>query len=410
MDSVEGHEPPPKAREKISLREAGFRISAWAMVSILVLLSPANLVILGWFTEAYQDTSASSEVSHRLHEVVFGIFFTIALVGAIAQITSSTRHLAGMLQLTVTLLALSVMVTVTVRRDYSLLLFLIPLAGMLFFGRTPEVGKDRRLRWWALTLTALATPALLTDIVGHVNRAQTGAQNHTTHWSVIAGFGVVLLLLGLIVTIGFNGYRLVGWSLAGASIGYGVASLAYPFDASSHRTAYSIAFIVWGFAWSLGIRLEKPREKRPGRRRASGVAARVVAFPILLGLALILPTLDTPANVPHRPDPNQPQLIAAEVDRTTCLSCHVTGSNGAPTLPLGHEPDRTCGDDGELCWGGRTDCAGCHSIDPDLGGPEGRLSVTAPLDSLHLAQATPSGGKALGRDEISTLQMLGAAP
>ncbi len=67
--------------------------------------------------------------------------------------------------------------------------------------------------------------------------------------------------------------------------------------------------------------------------------------------------------------PNVPHGLAdgyGAATRQTCLDCHATGAEGATPIP--HSP-RTCGEDGEECWGGRTDCLGCHRYDPALGGP-----------------------------------------
>jgi hypothetical protein len=376
------------------------------MTLVLLLLSPAQLVFLGWVTDAYRDTTASSEVSHRLHEVVFGVFFTLALVGAIAQLVTKHRNLAGLIQLAVTVLMLLIMVTVTVRVDLSLFLYLLPLLGMLaFHGTVRPLHEGRRFQPWAAGLTFVALTAFLAEITGHIARAQSGAQNHTTHWSVMAAFSAVLLILGLVVTLGIRGYRLVAWSLAGASMIYGTASLAFPYDASSHRFAYSIVLIVWGLAWATGVLIHKPIASPRTRRRFVRWVLAVLAIPFVIGVPAVIPFLDTPANVPHRPDPNQPDLMAVDADRATCLSCHAAGVAGAPQPPPDHSLNRTC--DGS-CWGGRTDCAGCHSIDPALGGAVERIEVSGATDSLYAALGFPHNGQALSTGSLSLLAAVGS--
>lgn len=398
---------PKVDRSSRPLQEVGFRLSTWAMIIILLLLSPAQLVFLGWVTDAYRDTTASSEVSHRLHEVVFGVFFSLALVGAISQIATKRRNLAGMIQLAFSVLTLMVMVTVTVRLDFSLLLYLLPLLAMLVFhGPIQPWREGRAFHLWAAILTLVALPAFVAEISGHIARAHSSAQNHTTHWSVMAAFSGVLLLMGLVVTLGIRGYRLVAWSLASAAIIYGIASLAFPYDASSHRFAYAIALVLWGVGWAIGARFHKTsRTPTPRRRLVLWIGAALAGY-LFLGIAAILPILDTPANVPHRPNPDQPELMATDVDRTTCLSCHATGAGGAPQPPQDHPLTQTCGSD-QPCWGGRTDCAGCHSIDPALGGPTRRIEVASAADSLSGTLSLRNGGQPLSAGSIARLEAFG---
>ena len=96
--------------------------------------------------------------------------------------------------------------------------------------------------------------------------------------------------------------------------------------------------------------------------------------------------------------------MAADVDRATCLGCHATGVDGAPVIP--HEQDRTCGEEGP-CWGGRTDCAGCHRIDPALGGATEKIEVS------RWAGLLVEGGPkrvivSLASDQLDLARMVGA--
>lgn len=385
----------------------GFRLAVWTMLVVLVLRSPANLIVLGWFTETYRDTEAASEVSHRFHEVAFGIFFTLALVGAISQLLNARRNLAGLAQLTLSLLALAMVVTWTLGVDYWLLIFLIPLAAILWFYGPIRPIRQGPSPLWAVFLLALATPAFLNEIVNNATRAVGGAQNHTTHWSVMAALYGVLLGLGLIYAIRVRGFRLVGWCLGLASIVLGAASYAFPYDASSHRREFAVFLILWGMAWIIGSAFSRQQEKpHSNLRKVLTITASIVAIPaVFLISVIIIPGIDTPPNVPHRPNPNVPAMTALDVDRNTCLECHATGVAGAPVIP--HESSQTCGDDGEPCWGGRTDCAGCHRIDPALGGPTDQISVGLPERFVHLMPHASDGIRALGPDEINELIELG---
>ena len=381
-----------------------FRASVWAMIVILMVRSPANLVVLGWFTETYRDTEAASEVSHRLHEVAFGVFFTLALVGAISQLLNARRHLAGLAQLTITLATLAIVVTSTLGIDYWLFLYLIPLVGILWFHGSFRPVREGPIQMWALLLLVIAFPAFVGDIAGNASRAMDGAQNHTTHWSVMAAFYVVLLLLGAVVMIRIRGYKLVGWSLGLASIVFGSAAVAFPYDASSHRIEFAVFLIVWGVAWALGTALSKARRETSNRRRVLKVVGYGLAIPLMLLMSGIVVFIDTPPNVPHRPNPDIPQMTAADVERGTCLGCHASGTGGAPKVP--HETTRTCGGE-EPCWGGRSDCAGCHRIDPALGGPTDQEFLSLAVPVVRLSSEARSNEEALSASELRTLDARG---
>lgn len=363
-------------------RSRSFQASVWVTIIVIALFSPAGFVILGWFTDAFQENTTSSEVSHRFHEVVFGIMFTIALVGAGSQLRSPTRHLAGLLQAVSTIAILTLVIATTVGWDPGLLLWALPV--VLMFTLRPRVSPVRVGPTWgaAALLTLIALPVLIRDVAGHIERAVEAAQNHTTHWGAMAAFGGLLVVMGAIVAMRVTGYRMTAVCLGMAGVGYGAAALAFPYDASSHRPGLAIGFVVWGGAWLAATRyLDRPAPKWSRIVRIV-VGAAVVLTVLIAGR--VWTELDVPPNVPHRPHPDLQALSTDDVDRSTCLGCHATGVVGAPIVP--HEADRAC--EGEPCWGGRTDCIGCHRIDPALGGPEFQVQVEEAV-SVHFHPDEP---------------------
>lgn len=385
-----------------SPRSLAFVASAWVMLAVLLLFSPALLVLLGWFTEGYAETPSSVDVSHRLHEVAFGVLFTIAAVGAGSQLRHPGRNTAGFCQLGLTLIALAALVNGTSGWDAGLLLYLLPLAAMVALRPhrgTWTVGAP----WWgALAMGAVFLVPALGAIEGHLDRALTQAQNHTTHWSAMATFQVVLVGLVVIVFLRLPGYRLSAFTTGGAAVSYGIAALLFPFDASSHRLAYSVVLIVWGVGWILLT--AGARRVRSARRRVPAIVTVVLAIPVLLIASAVWSELDNPPNVPHRPNPEQPVVMAAEVDRATCLSCHEFKIGGAPIPP--HEVTWRCED---ACWDARTDCAGCHQIDPQLGGSGTQLDVDAESPARWVA--TVSGPPVvLEEGTLRRARLLAAGP
>jgi hypothetical protein len=403
--------PPPPGSDDINpqlvgqrpaetSRERYFRTSVWTMIVVLVLLSPANLLVLGWLTEAYRETEAASDVSHRLHEVVFGILFSLALVGAITQLVGPKRNRAGLIQLAVVIFTLWITVGLTVAWDPGMLLFLVPLIGIfLFRPRDAPLRSGPVWRWAVLLLVGAGLPFLI-EAAGQVARALAEAQNHTTHWSAMATFVIVLLVLAGLVAFRVTGYRVVALSIAGAAGGYGLVSLIFPYDASSHTPSYAGGLILWAAAWLVCLMfLDRPALK-PARKVAA-ILRMGILLPAALIASMVWGFLDDPSNVPHRPNPNLPELTASEVDRSTCLECHATGIVGAPMPP--HELTRSCED--EPCWGGSSDCAGCHRIDPALGGASRQIEVRAvdlgPVTASPDREVTP-----LNADDLAHLHQL----
>lgn len=379
-----------------------YLVSTWAMLAILVLFSPALLVLLGWFTEGYRETPSSVPVSHRLHEVAFGVLFTIAAIGAGSQLRHPGRNTAGFCQLGLTLIALAALVNGTSGWDPGLLIYLVPLAAMVVLRShrgTWTVGAP----WWgALAMGAVFFFPALGAIGSHLDRALTQAQNHTTHWSAMATFQVVLVGLVAIAFLRLPGYRLSAFTAGGAAISYGIASLLFPFDASSHRLAYSVVLIVWGVGWILLA--AGARRTRSVRRRLPAMVTVVLSLPVVAIASTAWSSMDTPPNVPHRPNPDQPVLMAVEVDRASCLSCHQLKIGGAPIPP--HDLTETCQD---ACWGGRTDCAGCHQIDPQLGGSTRRLNANEDATTRWVT-TMPGTPLLLEADTLERARSLAAGP
>ena len=74
------------AEASASWRDRGFSFAVRLAAIALILLSPAILIALGWFLEEFEETAGAAAVSHRVHEVSFGVLFALMLVGVLAQL------------------------------------------------------------------------------------------------------------------------------------------------------------------------------------------------------------------------------------------------------------------------------------------------------------------------------------
>ena len=89
-------------------------------------------------------------------------------------------------------MTLSIVVSLTVAWDFGLLLYLIPLAAVLLLATPSPPFRSGPIWWWAASLVVIAALPFRVEVSGLVERAMSGAQNHTTHWSAMAAFVLVL--------------------------------------------------------------------------------------------------------------------------------------------------------------------------------------------------------------------------
>lgn len=405
-------------------RSLAFRFSLWALIAALYFFSPLLLVFLGWFQEPFSELGGAESVSHRVHEVLFGIMFAQAMVGAVSQLRDPIGRRAGMLQ------------TVAALTGFVLALAAIGVVELLGLGFVAlaviatvlhPAGRAEWRRSWhpqrGLVVLALsgAVPFALMA-VDNFAKATVQAADHLTHWGGVAAFAIVQILLALIASLRPPGYRLVAGSVGVAGLAYFAASLLFPFDASARPQIFAIWILLWSLSWiavavtgrsvgswipwlggiaivaiaaaggpvgiAMGVFIGvvllvfARREDGPPRFLSIGLAA--VGYILLVGGGLVAGDGGEPPNIPHG-------LVDGyeNATRQTCMECHAVGAEGATLIP--HDSADTCGSDGEGCWDGRSDCLGCHHYDPALGGPtelvrsSGGSSATAPTGGLALS-------------------------
>ncbi|MFQ5968585.1 MAG: hypothetical protein ACE5MI_13410 [Acidimicrobiia bacterium] len=333
----------------------GFQVAIWVTVAVIVVFSPLLLIGLGWFLETYEEVEGAAPVSHRVHEISFGILFALALVGALTQRREPGQNIAGMQQLVVVTVVFTVVMWRAIDRfEWLSVVYLLPVvvAAVLHPQRKRLLWPPPRPFGAGLAMTAIALLPLVDAAGRELERAANQAQDHTTHWGGMAAFFLTLLFLSLVASLRPPGHRITAVGIGGAIILYGVASLFFSFDASSHPSAWAVLAIAWGIgwialaAWFPEIRERKAREPSAMRTALTALGAFMA---VILGLAVSFIWMggDAPANIPHAID-------VSEARPATCQSCHGTGKNGAPDVP--HDFPRD----------GQTTCLACHAYDPAL--------------------------------------------
>lgn len=409
-------------------RPIAFRVTLWALIAVLYFFSPFVLVVLGWFQEPFSELGGAESVSHRVHEVLFGVIFAQAMVGAISQLRNPIQRRAGMLQTLAALVGFVVALAVIGEVELLGLAFVaLAVTATLLHpaGREGWKGPWHPQRSLIL-LAATGVLPLAWFAVDNFAKARVQAADHTTHWGGVAAFAIVQILLAVVASLRPPGYRLVAGSVGVAGLIYFSTSLLFPFDASARPQFFAAWIFMWSLAWLVVALTGRPVSSWiPALGAAaiivivsgSGLAGIAVGlfigavlfvltrrqngFPKLLsfGLAafgyLILVAVGLFGAVGGEP-PNIPHGLADSYEaatRQTCLDCHVVGAEGATLIP--HDPYETCGGDGEECWDGRNDCLGCHRYDPVLGGP---TRLFSPGDETA---KVPRGGMALTSHQLA---------
>jgi hypothetical protein len=396
-------------------------VSLWALIALLYFFSPFILVVLGWFQEPFSDLGGAESVSHRVHEVLFGVLFAQAMVGAVSQLRNPIGARAGMLQTVFVLVGLVAALAAIGEVEILGLAFVaLAVAALILHpaGRTDWKGSwHPQSGLVILALSGVLPLALLA--VDNFAKAQVRAADHLTHWGGVAAFAIVQILLAMTASLRPPGYRLVAGSVGAAGLVYLSASLLFPFDASARPQFFAAWLCLWALSWlAVAITGRTPGSWIAGLGAAALIAVMAangragIALGLFLGAVLVVLTRRSQGiprvlaiglgalgyfllvaggvfaadageatNVPHGLDAGYEAAT-----RQTCLDCHATGAEGATPIP--HNPARSCGED-EACWGGRVDCLGCHRYDPALGGPTQLLPPVSASSALPVSGAVP---------------------
>ena len=421
--------------ERADWRAYAFRVSLGALIAVLYFFSPFVLVVLGWFQEPFSELGGAESVSHRVHEVLFGVIFAQAMVGAVSQLWNPIGRRAGMLQTLAALLGFVAALAAIGEVELLGVSFvaLAVIATLLHpAGRVDWRGSWRPLRGLVLLALSGAVPLVLmaTD---NFAKASVQAADHLTHWGGVAAFAIVQLLLAIVASFRPPGYRLVAGSVGAAGLVYVAASFLFPFDASARPQFFALWLGIWSLAWLVVAMVGQPQSsamtglgavaiilvmsgsglvgislavflaavllvlvrRREGFPRFLSIALSAFGYLLIVGGGLVASDAGEPTFVPHG-------LVAGYESATgqTCLECHSVGAGGATRVP--HEvTDRCGGEDREDCWDGRRDCLGCHRYDPLLGGP---TDPPFPPGS-ELARA-PTGGNPLSLEQLTAASAL----
>jgi len=415
--------------ERAVWRAYAFRVSLWALIASLYFFSPFVLVVLGWFQEPFSELGGAESVSHRVHEVLFGVIFAQAMVGAVSQLRNPIGRRAGMLQTLAALVGFGAALAAVGEVEVLSVSFVaVAIIATILHPSGPSEWKESFHPHWGLVLMALSgTVPLLLLAADNFAKASVQAADHLTHWAGVSAFAIVQLLLAIIASLRPPGYRLVAASVGSAGLIYFSASFLFPFDASARPQFFAFWLFIWSLSWLVVAVVGQPRSssmavpgaiaaivvisgtglvgialagflavvlvvlvrRKRGFPRLLAIGLSAVGYVLLVGGGLVASDSGEPPLVPHG-------LVHGYENATsqTCLDCHAVGAAGATRVP--HDVTDSCGDeDHEDCWDGRRDCLGCHRYDPSLGGP-----VDPPFPAVGGLARAPTGGSALSSQQL----------
>ncbi len=239
-------------------RRTAFVSLSVAFAAFLYLFSPFSSLFLGWFVD-FDDN-----ISHRVHEITFGMLLAMVLVGVIVQLRSPERHIAGMQQAVAVVLILTAVVTASTGWEWTTLIYLVPAAtiAMLHPSRQ-EIFRPRLSPAGGLLflMVMLTLPALIA-FSEEFDKAANNVRFHQSHWGGMAAFGLSILATGYLAALRVKGWPLAAWTTGVSMLVYGVASLRFRFDASARPYVGGILVLIWAVAWLVTAERARLREAR----------------------------------------------------------------------------------------------------------------------------------------------------
>lgn len=237
--------------------------------------------LLAWLPDEtlfdLMDDVDPAALTHRLHELIVGVFSWALLLGVALQLHKPERKVAPLLA------ALAVPVVLSVVEIFNgnfVIADTLPLlVPILAVGLLHPTRRDLlRVGHFEPTLAGLTALASVPWVVfalaqARLQRVDVTGDVHAEagHWGLMAGFGILVLVWGLIGASDRPGWRITGFMAALSSMLYGLHSLLFSDVASSASAGWAIAAIIWGVIYGLAA----SRRERVGESPTSSEPLRV---------------------------------------------------------------------------------------------------------------------------------------
>jgi hypothetical protein len=187
-------------------------------------------LVIGWF-----DTDEGK--IHRVHDIGFGVLAGVFLtVAYLAQLHKPERKLSLRYQIVAAAIASLIAGMMAADPGTGLFFFLIPLASLAVLVAVHPAGMslmraERSLSaplailtllgaipliWYSLTTSRLQRTGISTD--PHVKMG---------HWTIMTAMLLAILLVALLSSLKFSGWRITAWCAGAGAFTYGLASAVF---------------------------------------------------------------------------------------------------------------------------------------------------------------------------------------
>jgi hypothetical protein len=237
-------------------------------------------LVIGWF-----DTDEGK--IHRVHDIGFGILAGVFLtVAYVAQLRNPERKLSLRYQIVAAAIASLIAGLMASDPGAGLFFCLIPLASLAILVAVHPAGLslmrgERSLSaplailavvgaipliWFALTTSRLQRTGIPTD--PHVKMS---------HWTIMTAMLVAILLVALVSSLKFSGWRITAWCAGAGAFFYGLASAVFaqfpgtsvPYPGSK-GTGWGLAAIVGGLLFIAAAEWEARRSPATASSASAG--------------------------------------------------------------------------------------------------------------------------------------------
>lgn len=245
----------PKVKRGVFFGVSGLT-GAWLLVMLGFGLA---FPVLAWFPDdtlfSLMDDVDPAALTHRLHELTVGVFSWTLLLGVVLQLHRPERKVAPLLAALAVPVVLSIVEIVNgnfVVADTLPLLVPLLAVGLLHPTRRALVRVGRfDLPLAGLTALAAVPWMVFAFSQARLQRVDVTGDVHAEagHWGLMAGFGLLVLVWGLIGASDRTGWRITGFVAALSSMLYGLHSLLFSEVASAASTGWAIAAVLWGVVY-----------------------------------------------------------------------------------------------------------------------------------------------------------------
>jgi hypothetical protein len=243
------------------------RFSLVALITLGLAGLIGLMVLLMQVRPGFLGMAHFTQPSHRTHDLTYGLLFTTAVVGLLAQLRRPLRNVAGMLMALVPWVGLLVAAVLStdpgvIRSAERILVaagtvtaaVLHPARGGFF-----RSFSARRVNWVMLALVVVAAVPLLALASTNIRLQETATNDHAgmSHYGFMAAFGFTVLGVGLLASLRPEGWRVTAWVAGLLPVLLGLASVVYQDVDSSLSLVWTFAAIAWGVVFLAAAELTK---------------------------------------------------------------------------------------------------------------------------------------------------------